>query len=359
MTTDAVGGVWTYALELAEALGHAGVEVTLACLGPAPSPEQHTAALTLPNLRLQVSGYRLEWMAEPWQDLSKAARWLGELEREVRPDVVHLNGYALATASYDAPTVVVAHSCVASWWDAVRGGALPPEWARYRREVAAGLAAADCVVAPTTWMLRQIERHYGFHGAAQIIPNGRSPHLFKPGQKERLVFAAGRVWDEAKNLAALDRAAQKVPWPIVVAGETTRPEGGAVALPHVKLLGALSARHVAGWMAAAAVYALPARYEPFGLSALEAALSGCALVLGDIPSLREVWGDDALFVAPDDPAALGDALFRLATDAPLRRLMAARAGRRAGAYSTRRMGAAYYALYRRLSDARRRRRCVS
>ncbi len=32
---------------------------------------------------------------------------------------------------------------------------------------------------------------------------------------------------------------------------------------------------------------LPARYEPFGLSVLEAALSGCALVLGDIPSLRE------------------------------------------------------------------------
>ena len=64
------------------------------------------------------------------------------------------------------------------------------------------------------------------------------------------------------------------------------------------MLGRLSAGELADWYARAAIYALPARYEPFGLSALEAALSGCALVLGDIPSLREIWGDAALFVPP-------------------------------------------------------------
>ena len=53
-------------------------------------------------------------------------------------------------------------------------------------------------------------------------------------------------------------------------------------------------------MAEASIYALPARYEPFGLSALEAALSGCALVLGDIPSLREIWGPAAIYVPADD-----------------------------------------------------------
>ena len=52
-------------------------------------------------------------------------------------------------------------------------------------------------------------------------------------------------------------------------------------------------------MGRAAIYALPARYEPFGLSILEAALSGCALVIGDIPSLREIWADAALFVPSD------------------------------------------------------------
>ncbi|HEX8375447.1 MAG TPA: hypothetical protein VF606_09745, partial [Geminicoccaceae bacterium] len=36
MTTDAVGGVWTYSLDLAAALATRGVRTTLAVLGPAP-----------------------------------------------------------------------------------------------------------------------------------------------------------------------------------------------------------------------------------------------------------------------------------------------------------------------------------
>ena len=57
-----------------------------------------------------------------------------------------------------------------------------------------------------------------------------------------------------------------------------------------------------------AIYASPARYEPFGLGVLEAALSSCALVLGDSPTLREPWSDAALFVPPDDHDALLTAL---------------------------------------------------
>ena len=61
-------------------------------------------------------------------------------------------------------------------------------------------------------------------------------------------------------------------------------------------------------IARAAIYALPAHYEPFGLSILEAAMSGCALVLGDIPSLREIWGDAAVFVHPDNRDAVARCL---------------------------------------------------
>ena len=75
----------------------------------------------------------------------------------------------------------------------------------------------------------------------------------------------------------------------------------------------------------------------FGLSALEAALSGCALVLGDIPSLREVWGDAALFVAPDDTDALAQALQGLIDRPAYRRELADRATKRAGLYTPRRM----------------------
>jgi glycosyltransferase involved in cell wall biosynthesis len=116
----------------------------------------------------------------------------------------------------------------------------------------------------------------------------------------------------------------------------------------LNLLGRLSGPEIAQWLGRAAIFALPARYEPFGLAALEAALAGCVLVLGDIPSLREIWRDGALFVPPDDPAALADTVKRVIGDGDLRRLMSLRARKRAWFFSVERMARGYVDLYRRV-----------
>ena len=50
---------------------------------------------------------------------------------------------------WHAPVVVVAHSCVRSWWRAVKGEGAPERLEAYRAAVAAGLAAARMVIAPT------------------------------------------------------------------------------------------------------------------------------------------------------------------------------------------------------------------
>ena len=55
MTTDAVGGVWTYALELARALEPHGVEIALACMGPRPTPAQRREVAGRPNVALHES----------------------------------------------------------------------------------------------------------------------------------------------------------------------------------------------------------------------------------------------------------------------------------------------------------------
>jgi glycosyltransferase involved in cell wall biosynthesis len=106
---------------------------------------------------------------------------------------------------------------------------------------------------------------------------------------------------------------------------------------------------MAAWFSRAPIYALPARYEPFGLSALEAGLAACALVLGDIPSLREVWDDAALFVPPGDAEALAAALNGLISDTPRRRALASRARLRALQFTPRRMATAYLQAYREVS----------
>jgi glycogen(starch) synthase len=335
MSTDAVGGVWTYAAELRDELEAAGVEVVLATLGPAPPPQAG-----VPYRRC-----RLEWQEDPWDDVAASGDWLRELAEQECVDLVHLNGYAHGALPWGVPVVVVAHSCVLSWHEAVRGSAAGAAWQRYRAAVTAGLGGADAVVAPTAAMRRALQRLYGFDTPCHVLPNGVSAPA-APGagaDRRQLVLAAGRLWDEAKGLDTLDAAAAQIRWPVAVAGEA-----GGTSARDVRLLGHLDREILRARMARAAIFAHPARYEPFGLVVLEAALAGCALVLGDIPSLREQWDGAALFVSPGDAAGLADALQRLIGDEELRRALAAQARRRARHRSARAMAGAYLELYTRV-----------
>lgn len=348
MTADTVGGVWTYALELARAMEPRGVQIALATMGAPLSPEQCAEVQPLRNVEVFESAYKLEWMEAPWNDVAAAGAWLLSLEREWEPDLVHLGGYAHGALPWRAPVLVVAHSCVYSWFAAVKGAPPPPAWERYRQEVQRGLQAADLVAAPTEAMAVALRRHYDVTTDVRVIPNGRAAAGFCPRPKEPFVLAAGRLWDEAKNIQALAGVAGRLPWPVYLAGEDRHPDGGTVRFRGVQMLGRLAPDRLAVWMGRASLFVLPARYEPFGLSALEAALAGCALILGDIPSLREVWGNAAVFVPPEDHGALEKALHALIVDEPLRRRYAAKAHRRALILTPERTAQAYLDLYEKL-----------
>jgi glycosyltransferase involved in cell wall biosynthesis len=355
MTTDAVGGVWTYALELSRALQRHDVDISLATMGPRASAGQRAEAMALRNVRLHESDYRLEWMEHPWDDVDRAAEWLLHLEKEGRPDIVHLNGFAHGDLAWAAPVLIVAHSCVRSWWEAVHGEDAPSEWQSYKERVRAGLRAADLVIAPTRAMRSSLVRLYGPLPRLRVIFNGRDASRFAAAEKEPFVLSAGRLWDEAKNLAALERAAAELPWPVYVAGDRVSPRGEAERPSALHVLGALDSRKLAEWMARASIYVLPAYYEPFGLSALEAALAGCALVLADIPSLRELWHDTATFVSPRDHVALAVAIRQLIGDPALRQARASQAQQRARMLGPARMARQYHAAYATLLyDAQRR-----
>lgn len=353
LTTDTVGGVWTYCMELVRALGP-DHPVALATMGAPLGDDQRAQVEQCPHVQVFPGQYKLEWMDDPWDDVRRSGDWLLEIESQFKPDLVHLNGYSHGVVPFLAPTVIVAHSCVLSWWQAVKREPAPGTWDRYRHRVAAGLHGADLVIAPSLTMLSSVNRHYGPLGRTSVIYNGRDGSAYKPARrKEPFVLAAGRLWDEAKNVAALEKVAPDLPWPVRVAGEQKRPDGGQVSVGAVDALGQLGREELAGWFSRASIYALPARYEPFGLSALEAALSGCALVLGDIPSLHEIWDEAATYVAPDDTDALRAALIRLIEDPSLRQAKAAAAMERAKCFTPQRMAQSYLASYQRLIDQRR------
>jgi glycogen(starch) synthase len=340
MTTDVVGGVWPYSLELADALSERGARVTLAAFGGPVRPDQREEFRRARAERLHTARFALEWMPDPWDDLERAAEWLLAIRDEVEPDLVHLNGYAHAGAPWGVPVVVVGHSCVLSWFEAVRGTSAPPAWNRYRDVVREGLEAADLLVAPTRAMLSALVRLYDPPCPLRVIPNGRRPSSVR-ATKEPLIVSVGRLWDEAKNVDALVRVAPRLDWLVTLAGDGSP----AAVEPNVTAVGLLPRQALDRLLARASIFALPARYEPFGLAPLEAALAGCALVLGDIPSLREVWGTSALFVDPEDDGELAAALRRLIRDGRLRVRLAGQARRRAAEFTVERMAEAYADAY--------------
>lgn len=346
MTADTIGGVWTYALELTLALQAFGVEVHMATMGKKLNQSQWKEADTLHNLKIYESDYALEWMDNPWQDVESAGRWLLSLAREIQPDLIHLNNYIHGALSWPAPVLMVGHSCVLSWWEAVKKERAPAYWHTYADLVKKGLQHANAVVGISQTMLNCLHRHYGPISYAKVIYNGREKKGFTPETKAPVIYSMGRLWDEAKNIHALQCIAGQLSWPVYVAGDDQGKLQAATNNFH--LLGKLSMPEVKQWLSKAGIYVMPARYEPFGLSLLEAALSGCALVAGDIPSLRELWEGAALFADPENPQALCQQIEKLIQQPELRQNLAVAAMKRAEKFSLQQMGVQYMDVYRQL-----------
>jgi glycogen synthase len=334
ITSDTVGGVWTYTRELVTGLALHGHKVTLVSFGKLPSPEQTTWLRQLESVDYRPTEYRLEWMEVAEHDIEESRHYLELLIREVQPDVLHFSQYCYGDIDVDVPRIVVAHSDVVSWWVEVHGHEPDdtPWMRRYREHVTNGLRAADLVVAPSQWMLDAVLRHYLHPERREVIYNGRSPQLFDPTQhKQDLILSVGRIWDEGKHVSLLLEAAQPLAAKIV--GWTREPGRENRALPalppNLELSGPKSESELRDIYAKTSLYAATSRYEPFGLSPVEAALSGCALVMNDIPVFHELWGDAAAYFRKDDPADLARVTQELSRNRELREQLANQAWLRA------------------------------
>jgi len=322
VTADTLGGVWTYTRELVSGLVRRGVDVTLVSFGEVPEPRQLAWMEGLRRLSYRATGFKLEWMQDSADDIAASSDYLLGVIREVQPDVLHLNQFCYGALDVDLPKLVVAHSDVVSWWVAVHGEGPPPapwiDW--YRDTVQRGLDGATMVLAPSRWMLSQIEEHYGPMPESAVIHNGRSPQLFNPhAAKQNTILTVGRLWDPAKQVMLL--AERNYGWPVVIAGGTEHPDQAYRSAPRqvvcagtLEFTGRQTPEQLLSLFAGASIYVATSRYEPFGLAPLEAALSRCALVANDIPSLREVWGEAACYFRSNDAEGLRATIAALQTD---------------------------------------------
>ncbi len=360
ITTDTVGGVWTYTQELVTGLLSGGHRITVASFGRLPSPEQMSWVNSQAGLDYRPTEYRLEWMEVAPADIEESKQFLKMLVEEVQPDVLHLSQYCYGDLAIDKPKIVVAHSDVVSWWMSVHGKE-PEEsaWLRwYKSTVSNGLRGADAVVAPSRWMLQMLGQHYGQHAQSLVVHNARTAELFSAEtRKDDIAVTVGRLWDEGKNVSLLLRQefsfSDNVAIPIHVAGPCEGPQFRSDSLaeklihrPGIHFAGELSQAQIVELLARASVYIATSCYEPFGLAPLEAALSGCALLLNDIPSFHELWGDAALYFQHNDSADLAHKLRYLKENPDVREKYGRLAYQTARKkFSPQRMTAEYECLY--------------
>jgi glycosyltransferase involved in cell wall biosynthesis len=349
MTADAVGGVWHYVVDLAGGLRSYGVETIVAVMGPPPSKAQRAKAAAA-GISLVETGLPLDWMAANAAEVEEAGCAIGRLAARFSPDVVHLNSPALAaTGAFPCVVVAVAHSCVATWWRTMRAAPMPADFAWQFDLVGRGYRAADAILAPTASFAELTALTYGLSAAPLVVRNGRARSAAAWRSSEAsVVFTAGRLWDEGKNVAALDRAAANLGIPVLAAGPVQGPNGTRVEFSHLRLLGVLDGADIARQLAARPIFVSTARYEPFGLAVLEAAQAGCALILSDIPTFRELWDGAAVFVSPCDDVAVASAVEHLWRDHDFRAGLGRTARERSEVYSAAAMCAGVWSIYRSL-----------
>ena len=353
LTTDAVGGVWRWAVELAAGLATCGARVLLVVMGPPPSPAQHAEAQAIHGCELRCTGLSLEWLASEPRKVADAARVLARLAAEWGAETIQVHAPALAAdAVWPAPVIATAHSCVRTWWQAVRKGPLPPDLAWRAQLTARGLGAAGAVIAPSESFALALLDAYRLERPIYVVPNGCRPVSVVQARRPQ-ALTAGRLWDEGKNVPRLDEAAGMLDARVLAAGPVAGPNGATIACRHLRLLGTLDNAALAREYATAAAFVSVSCYEPFGLAVLEAAQSGCALILSDIPTFRELWKGAALFVPPDDPAAIATALRRTIADEAIHDDLAAKAQARAVRYTTQAMTAATWRVHRDLAETAR------
>ena len=327
-------------------------EVVVLAIGE-PSTDQAGAAARL-GVKLRSERLKLEWMTEPEADVARTRALVGEMAAAEGVDVVHASQFAAACLNGGVPVVLTLHSDVLSWrrWTLGNSGT-PPEWLAYRTLAQSALTRASAVVAVSRFLAREVADLYRPSRSIPVIYNGWPAHVPARRQPRTGTLLAGRVWDAAKNIPlAAAATAGWDPGDVLLAGQLVAPESGVqVTVPEpLRPLGHLSHDELRERLDSAAIYLSPARYDPFGLLPLQAALHECALLLSDIPSYRELWDGAACFFRSDDASDLAACWQSLLANADRRQHLACTARRRAERrFSVRHMADAYRAVYAELS----------
>lgn len=345
MALDTIGGVWRFGLDLARALAPRNVSFVFVTLGPAPTEVQRQEAEALGKLvHLPLP---LDWLAASENELSDVPSRIAETAAQHEVDLIQLNMPTQAAGlETDKPIIVMSHSCVPTWFQAVRKTAPPEDREWHVRLNRKGISRADVVLVPSRSHGELMVATYGQIRNLRVVheATGAALHAADRAAREGIV-AVGRWWDEAKNGVVLDAAAGLMSSTLTMVGNTTGPNGESFTIRNAVPAGPLAHADTLALVGKAEAFVSSSLYEPFGLAVLEAAACRTPLILADIPAYRELWDGGALFVPPCEPAAYAEAVEKLRQERQLREILAQLASNRATRFTPARQATAMRAVY--------------
>jgi glycosyltransferase involved in cell wall biosynthesis len=229
------------------------------------------------------------------------------------------------------------------WWDL-------PFW---RALLFQSACSSDRLIAVSQATRDDLLRFYPVPAArVHLVPHGVDERFFGLARRPEPYILCVSTLHPHKNLDRLVRAfaafrRERPDWRLVLAGLRGFFADRLEAL--IANLGLDDAVELTGWIPRERLYDLytragafvfPSTFEGFGMPVLEALAARVPSACSSIEPLRSVAGDAALLFAPDDEAAMADALRRLATDQALRERLSEAGPRRAAQFSWRASAAA-------------------
>jgi alpha-1,3-rhamnosyl/mannosyltransferase len=324
--TARMSGVGRYVVNLVEGLAASG-EVDLCALA---GRDLHPALASMPGLAVVETGWTAA-MGGHRARLVWEQRDLAQILDRCRPDLVHATWNHGIPWRGGWPSVLTLHDLLPL--------DLPGQFGDRTQRLSflasqhVALWRARRIVAVSEATRAALRRHAARAHAKSVVIHEGVEDRFAPApaglgvSARHLLYVGGR--EARKNLSGIfaGYAAADPALPLRLTGmaETLGPRDAAAlaALParlraRIEFLGVVPDDRMPDLYREAALLIFPSRGEGFGFPPLEAMACGVPVIASRAGSIPEIAGEAALYVDPDDPAALGEAIARLLADADLR-----------------------------------------
>lgn len=334
-----VGGIARVVNDLSKRLIKDGHEVTVVTYREGNAPyfedDKGVKVYRIDNYMINPNNF-IDWIMQ--MNFNMVAKASEIIANEGKFDVIHAHDWLVAYAaktlknSYDIPIVSTIHAT-----ESGRNSGIHNETQRYINDTEWMLTYESTeVIVNSNYMKRELQSLFGLpFEKINVVPNGININMFSGVERdydfrrqyaldnEKIILFMGRLVYE-KGVQHLISAMPKIlsgyhDAKLVIAGkggmtDELKAQVNAMGIANkVYFTGYMDSKQVCKMYKCADVSVFPSTYEPFGIVALEAMLSGTPVVVSDIGGLNEIvtHGENGMKSYAGNPNSIADSILEL------------------------------------------------